>query len=84
MSSRFASEKLRRTVFVSVIFAAVIFASVLLWASFPPSDSQSCVWGGGELAVIARVEGRGGVGGAGTKRERGGRGIEGEQGKRCM
>ena len=53
-----ALVKLRRFVFASVIFAAVIFAPILLWASFPPSDSWSCVWGGGE-------GGRGRGGGAG-------------------
>ena len=55
--------------------------------SRPLTRGHVCGLGGrerGELAVIARVEGRGGVGGAGTKGERGGRGIEGEQGKRCM
>ena len=41
----FASVKLRL-----VVFASVIFAPVLLWASLPPSDSRSSVWGvgGGE------------------------------------
>ena len=59
------SVKLHCVVFASVIFAAVIFMPVLLWASILSSDSRHvCEVGGKE---------RGGVEGAGTKGERGGR-----------
>ena len=64
-SSHIVLVKLCRVVYASVIFAAVIFSPVLLWASFPPSDSQSCVWGRGggregvEMTVTARVVGEG-------------------------
>ena len=73
-SSRIAFVKLCHIVFASIIFAAVIFAPVLLWDSFPPSYSRSCVWGRGEGE-------RGGAGGhsksGGGGGCRGGRGMTG-------
>ena len=81
--SKITSRCFRVRNFRGLIFTAVIFAPVLFWASFPPSDSRSCVWGGGEgeRGGAGGHSKSGGERGAGTKGERGGRGIEGGAGE---